>query len=676
MALRHNFQNISWFFDLENRIRLDLNPPYQRRSVWNQSFKDYFIGTVLLGYPAPAIFLYEDISGDGITNYAVVDGKQRLTTIFEFIRDAFPVNDKTVPDELQGQYFSNLPDNIRREFWAYEFLVEYVPSTESVVIDSIFDRLNRNVAKLSRQELRHAKYDGLFITTTEELTSWMEETLPDGFPRITDQSRRQMKDVEYVAVLLLLLESGTRSTSQTDLDEAFGSRDEMWESRSATTERFRQTILYIASVARVDEDNSIVNTRFRNQADFYSLFGAVADLHRAESLPEPAAANERLVQMAMAVEDESQREENSTLSDYYNAARSASNDKGPRDTRIRIIKSRTGRWAVIAPPEIRSRYDEAHKHLVAIQSTVSDIILRYCRDGNYAFQDRVKTIESVVEKIESGRFERWAQLDDLYACSIIVPTFSHEAGVLNFLKDQFEKVKIIERGTTKKDPNIFRFDATRAYFKLMPSPSLQPESLLRTVVFEVQVKSAFEHAWSVATHAIAYKGNNVDWSNLRLAAQLKASVEQIDGILNSFTHTSSFIKKQSWPEIDAKQHINKQFQKVTEDEKFPKESLPNSWGRFSDNLYEAILAFHGGTLPFAKRLSTTKQIVKKITDSIQNDGLDKYPRTLSLLQYSLCILAGNSDLKSLPSNYRPLCTNAMGDFFPATKSLPHKFELR
>ena len=37
-----------------------MDPPYQRRSVWNQSFKDYFVDTVLLGLPAPAIFLFEE----------------------------------------------------------------------------------------------------------------------------------------------------------------------------------------------------------------------------------------------------------------------------------------------------------------------------------------------------------------------------------------------------------------------------------------------------------------------------------------------------------------------------------------------------------------------------------------------------------------------------------------
>src|SRR5438874_2329244 len=90
---RQSVQSIAWFWDQFKRNLLDLDPSYQRRSVWNQSFKDFFIDTVLLKYPAPAIFLYEDIRPDGTATYHVVDGKQRLTTLFEFASDQFPVPD-------------------------------------------------------------------------------------------------------------------------------------------------------------------------------------------------------------------------------------------------------------------------------------------------------------------------------------------------------------------------------------------------------------------------------------------------------------------------------------------------------------------------------------------------------------------------------------------------------
>jgi hypothetical protein len=127
---RHNFQTIAWFNDLRQRGLLDLDPPYQRRSVWSQRFKDYFVETVLLNYPAPAIFLYEDISPEGRSIHHVVDGKQRLTTLFEFIDDVFPVAENSAVASLSDRYFSGLPDETKKAFWGYQFLVEYVPEDD------------------------------------------------------------------------------------------------------------------------------------------------------------------------------------------------------------------------------------------------------------------------------------------------------------------------------------------------------------------------------------------------------------------------------------------------------------------------------------------------------------------------------------------------------------------
>lgn len=205
---RHNFQTVSWFWDLYNRNLLDLDPPYQRRSVWNQEYKDYFIDTILLEYPAPAIFLYEEIDPNGISQYKVVDGKQRLTTIFDFINNSFSVYEKAEISSLQGKFFRDLDDQIKNKIWGYPFLVEYLPSNDESIINNIFNRINKNVAKLTAQELRHARFDGPFITLAEEMTVKLENELPNNFPRIGLHSKKKMKDVELIADLFLLIEKG------------------------------------------------------------------------------------------------------------------------------------------------------------------------------------------------------------------------------------------------------------------------------------------------------------------------------------------------------------------------------------------------------------------------------------------------------------------------------------
>lgn len=339
MARRHNFQTFSWFYDLWSRQLLDLDPPYQRRSVWNQAFKDYFVDTVLLAYPSPALFLFEDITPDGRSLYHVVDGKQRLTTLIDFVQDAFPVSERSQSRHSPGTYFSSLSDPDKKAFWGYQFLVEYIPTDDENIINAIFDRINRNVAKLTPQELRHAKLDGEFIATAETLADWMAEVLPRNFPRFAPQSRKQMKDVEFVALLLLLIEEGPKSYSQDDLDRAFSDRDAGWDSRHDIEGVFRQTISTISGLIQsLDDQQPLLFSRLRNQADFYSLVGAIAALGSDGNLaPLPVAAL-RLIEFVQNVENEVTRAQQPDLVAYYDAARSASNDKGPRETRIAVIR--------------------------------------------------------------------------------------------------------------------------------------------------------------------------------------------------------------------------------------------------------------------------------------------------------------------------------------------------
>jgi uncharacterized protein with ParB-like and HNH nuclease domain len=87
---KQTLETIAWFFDQKKRKNLNLNPPYQRWSVWNQTYRESFIDTILLGYPSPAIFLYRDVEETGKTRYDVVDGKQRFTAIFDFIEGVYP----------------------------------------------------------------------------------------------------------------------------------------------------------------------------------------------------------------------------------------------------------------------------------------------------------------------------------------------------------------------------------------------------------------------------------------------------------------------------------------------------------------------------------------------------------------------------------------------------------
>lgn len=335
---KQNFQTVSWFNDIYRRNLLNLSPSYQRRSVWSQEYKDFFIDTILLNYPAPALFLFEEIDTNGVAKYNVVDGKQRLTTIFDFTDNKFPISENATNKSLRGKYFDDLGNETKINIWNYSFIVEYIPSENESIINDIFDRINRNTAKLSAQELRHAKYSGAFITASENMGDLFYSELGDSTPRITSQARKQMKDVEFIAQLLLLIEEGPKGYSQEELDIAFNDRDEEWGVETHIVELFKRAITVIKEIWTNDESGKMKGSRLMNQADFYSLFGAVIlNLKEGKEISASVYYG-KLIDFMDKINSEEDRSHNPSFENYYQNARAASNRTSARKERIQILQ--------------------------------------------------------------------------------------------------------------------------------------------------------------------------------------------------------------------------------------------------------------------------------------------------------------------------------------------------
>jgi hypothetical protein len=141
-----------------------------------------------------------------------------------------------------------------------------------------------------------------------------------------------------VANLLLLLEEGPKGYSVMDLDQAFSDRDQSWENQEEHEERFRYAFFDIKNMLNQPDGSVIRASRLRNQADFYSLFGAVAALQAVKQLPPTEDAVKRLGEFIEVVESEERRATHPDAQKYYEAARSASNLSPYRKQRIDIMK--------------------------------------------------------------------------------------------------------------------------------------------------------------------------------------------------------------------------------------------------------------------------------------------------------------------------------------------------
>lgn len=240
---------------------------------------------------------------------------------------------------------------------------------------------------------------------------------------------------------------------------------------------------------------------------------------------------------------------------------------------------------MIYPSILDRKYREYLPLVTDVAKRVRETMLNFCDSKGYAFTSRIKTVESLAEKIETGRFKKWSELDDLFGCTVIIPNLLKEQEVVNFCQDTFQISKIIKRGQNKKSPDSFKFDSTRISARLKSVEDAAIDKLLSifNIMFEVQIKSAFEHAWAVSTHDLVYKSPEIDWKKQRLAAQIKAMVEQLDTMILAFEQISPVIQESDDPEFKSKRKIADATQELFA-QKIPEELKPKDMTRFCDNL--------------------------------------------------------------------------------------------
>ena len=93
--------------------------------------------------------------------YVIVDGKQRLSTLFSFINNEFALEKLTILKDKNGSWFDKLTplEQNKIEDCSLTLHVIKAPTSDRVTFD-LFDRVNRGGTRLNNQEMRNALYQG------------------------------------------------------------------------------------------------------------------------------------------------------------------------------------------------------------------------------------------------------------------------------------------------------------------------------------------------------------------------------------------------------------------------------------------------------------------------------------------------------------------------------------
>ena len=271
-------QQITWFLDLHRNNQLDLEPPYQRKSVWSSKDRKFFLDTIFRNYPAPPIFIHRTVSDQGYAKYHVVDGKQRLETILSFFENKISIAQDFGDANLNNKKFQGLTPDYKRRFWDYTLVVDFIDSIDGKNIEEVFDRVNRNARNLLPQELRHARYNGWFINFVEDESDvdfWWD------FKISTKGRDKRMKNVQFVSeLLMIILEKKIVGFDQGYIDEIYAKYDdieEIQESGEFILEEFTKSLCDVKQfIIEVDRHNaSISKYASGSNNNFYTLWACV-----------------------------------------------------------------------------------------------------------------------------------------------------------------------------------------------------------------------------------------------------------------------------------------------------------------------------------------------------------------------------------------------------------------
>lgn len=179
------------------RGKLNIQPNFQRQFVWDGKKPSKLIESVLLDIPLPVIYLSEESTGVE----HVIDGQQRLTTLFSFIDGSYPdgkvfkLSGLKVFTEHNKKTFKELEESLQDKIRYCKIrTITFKKESKADLKFEIFERLNSGSVSLNDQELRNCIYRGKYNTLLNELSHEKDFKYLYG---ITKPEKR-MRDIELV----------------------------------------------------------------------------------------------------------------------------------------------------------------------------------------------------------------------------------------------------------------------------------------------------------------------------------------------------------------------------------------------------------------------------------------------------------------------------------------------
>lgn len=329
---------------------LDLQPHYQRKLVWKKQHKYNFIKTILDNYPFPEIYIASanmDLTSLKSLEW-VVDGQQRLSTIFEYIEAGKDFEKQNVITPFQ-----DLSDDNKRDFLNYTVIVRDLKDIDHSTIADIFQRINLTEYSLNGIEKVNAQYgDSEFLIYCKQLVecdfipnetitnyiiaSDIREKFDNFFHNdnmiFTDNDVKRMNNLHFAMILIATLYEGVYFRRNDKVKEYLEKFNDQLDDVESFTDHLVRTLDFISELGLPPK------SYWFNKSNIFTL---ICELFKAESF-DLACLKDNLQKMEELSKKYSADKETVDIESkyklYFEYAKESLNEIVAREHRGKIIR--------------------------------------------------------------------------------------------------------------------------------------------------------------------------------------------------------------------------------------------------------------------------------------------------------------------------------------------------
>lgn len=216
----------------KNMLNFDLL--IQRKGgIWNRNKKALLVDTILIDSEIPPIYAIRNKD----KNFTILDGKQRLTSLFDFIDSSFKMPKtiktntsvpKVISEEISNKKFKEFPTEIKNKILNYKLEIKYTTNSDENEIKDLFYRLNNGTPLKSIELIR--------VTIPTDVLKFTESIAETPFfqkIKFSPMQRRRNFDKKVILNCLMLIEN---------YNSGLGDKDVAAYARTLTDKSLKDTL--------------------------------------------------------------------------------------------------------------------------------------------------------------------------------------------------------------------------------------------------------------------------------------------------------------------------------------------------------------------------------------------------------------------------------------------------